>query len=158
MDITTKEIKKEIIQATGLKAREISVRERSGGMDWSILIEVKKEYPLSKIESIVNKYTKSDRCERTYEILTGGNTHITVQYQWEMKLSDELTQTITTVLEQAEKEIQEANESFKARDMSATLDFYDMNKIRCRHLANHIECDYTKDDFIYILKQYQRHN
>ena len=80
------ELKKEIITKLNLRARDISVES-----DYSAFrITVKTWIPLSKVEEIANTRQHIDRCERTGEILSGGNTFVFVHYDYGMKLTDEL--------------------------------------------------------------------
>ena len=89
-------IKKEIVAKTILKSRQLSVREEFGGSSSVIRIVVKDEkFPLSVVEDIVAKYESIDRCEKTGEILSGGNTLITVNYAWDSVLSDDFESEIS---------------------------------------------------------------
>jgi hypothetical protein len=86
------DLKKEILNATGLKARDISVR-----YDGSYHVNVKTIYPLSEIEEIANKKESYQRDEATGEILCGGNTFVFVKYDYDFKLPDEMRNTILSL-------------------------------------------------------------
>ena len=86
------ELKKEIITKLGLKSSDLSVR-----YDGSYNISVKTWFPISKIEEITKKYESIDRDERTGEILCGGNTFVFVTYDYNLKLTEELTNAVKSL-------------------------------------------------------------
>ena len=74
-------IRKEL-KAEGFATKDISVRVAHALYDVSIRIEVKNPLiKLSEIKKIANKYKQVDYCEKTGEILAGGNTYISCQYE-----------------------------------------------------------------------------
>jgi hypothetical protein len=86
---TTKEtaaiIRKAIKTQLGHTAKEVSVRAK----DSSVNITVKFAHIMSApIEELARGYARISRCERTGEILGGGNLYINVSHDW--RLSSEL--------------------------------------------------------------------
>lgn len=76
---TGNQIKKELKEA-GIPTKNISVRLNSCSIRVSISdLSIDAE----KVEALVNKYESIDRCERTGEILQGGNTFVLVDYDWD---------------------------------------------------------------------------
>lgn len=71
------DIRKEL----GLKPKDISIRIDYGGYSEAIRVEI-KNLLISKIdiENKLAKYRDVGRCEVTGEILQGGNTYVTVNY------------------------------------------------------------------------------
>ena len=88
---TTKgqDLKKEIISKLKLKASDLSVK-----YDGSYQITIKSWFPASKIEAIAKKNEHIDRCEFSGEILCGGNTFVFVNYDYNLKLTEELIEKI----------------------------------------------------------------
>ena len=87
------ELKKEILSKTGLKAKDISVR-----YDYlSFRVKVKSWTPLSKIKEIAKSRQHIDYCERSGEILSGGNTFVFVEYDYKMELTDNLIEKVKSI-------------------------------------------------------------
>lgn len=151
--ITSKDLKKAIMNATGLKAREISVREDRCTYDWAFNVELKKEYPLSKVEEVTEKYTRVDRCEASGEILSGGNVYIRVSYQYDMILTPETKEKLTKIIQSAEEEIQAANIDLIGRGLGE-LTHQDKITVRKRHFKKNVFDGYTETDFVYLMGLY----
>lgn len=65
----------------GLKPKDISIRIENCGYSESIRVEIKNLLiSKSDIENKLAKYRDVGRCEVTGEILQGGNTYVTVNY------------------------------------------------------------------------------
>lgn len=95
----SKKLKKELIEATGLKARQLSVRYEIVGYSDKLTVGVKAErFPLSQVNAIAKKYKDVDYCEASGEILAGGNTYISVGYPWDMEMSEEFSAEIEKVI------------------------------------------------------------
>jgi len=57
----------------------VSVRERPGGWSYSISLTIKDaEVDAEAVWEIANRSTSVDRCEASGEILSGGNTFVSV--------------------------------------------------------------------------------
>ena len=72
---------REALKAAGIKARSVSVRARHG-----ITVDVRIKDPgvsLRKVEAIAKGYESISRCEYSGEILSGGNTFVSVGYAGE---------------------------------------------------------------------------
>ena len=100
-EASAKDIKKEIVSKTTLRASDISATTSYGGYSSSIRIKVKKLYPLSKIEEIANKYQKIDRDERSGEILSGGNSFVFVEYDSKTKIPSQIEDAIDSTIADA---------------------------------------------------------
>jgi hypothetical protein len=75
----TQQIRQEIKEQLGYNSRQVSVREQPGGLSTSISITLKKpDLDFDKIKSIADSHKSIGRCERTGEILSGGNTYVHV--------------------------------------------------------------------------------
>ena len=77
MKVETKEIKKELAKALNTKFNDFSVTSPHYS---SINIDIKTLVSKSAVKEIAQKYEKIDRCEVTGEILSGGNTFVSVNY------------------------------------------------------------------------------
>lgn len=76
---TGNQIKKEL-QEAGIPTKKISVRNSSCSIQVSIKdLSIESE----KVEAVVKKHESIDRCERTFEVLQGGNTFVIVSYDWD---------------------------------------------------------------------------
>jgi len=84
MNKKTESIRKEI-KAMGYNSRTVSVRSDSN----SINVVLKKLIAIKPIKKICNKYKSIERCERTGEILSGGNTFVFVEYDYDMLKNEE---------------------------------------------------------------------
>ena len=86
MSITDKasEVRKALKEELGLSNRKVSVRGSYCGYSDALDVTVKDlMVDIKKVEKIANKFYDVDRCERSGEILQGGNTYVTVKYDWE---------------------------------------------------------------------------
>lgn len=83
---TAKAIRQQIKTQLGYSSRKVSVRQRQGGLSYCFQVTVKDlDIPLEPIEKIARKFKEVDKCERTGEILGGGNTYVFVEYDWKLK-------------------------------------------------------------------------
>jgi hypothetical protein len=75
----------EAIKALGYNSRQVSVKDNGGSSNWSFDVTIRDaSVNYEKLSKAVNRFEKIDRCEASYEILSGGNTYVTV------RLSDEV--------------------------------------------------------------------
>ena len=92
MSITDKasEVRKALKEELGLSNRKVSVRGSYCGYSDALDVTVKDlMVDIKKVEKIANKFYDVDRCERSGEILQGGNTYVTVKYDWEVEREHE---------------------------------------------------------------------
>lgn len=86
--MTNKELGAKIrseLKAAGYPARAISVRVNYCGYSTSVSVTIKDiNISLSDVEKIVNKYKDIDYDERSGEILMGGNTYVSVRYDYDL--------------------------------------------------------------------------
>lgn len=81
-----KQIRQEIKAQLGYTSRQVSVRKRSGGYSTCILVTVKSlDIPLEPIENLTEKHEWYQRDYATGEILSGGNTFVSVEHDWQLK-------------------------------------------------------------------------
>jgi len=67
------ELKKEL----GLTSKDVSVKSDL----YAVWVRIKNEdIEIEDVKNIAKKYESIDRCERTGEILQGGNSYVFVQY------------------------------------------------------------------------------
>lgn len=86
-----KQIRQAIKAQLGYNSRQVSVRNSPGGLSTRIDINVKSlDIPLEPIENLTRQYKSVDRCEYTGEILSGGNTYIFVEHDWELRHAEYL--------------------------------------------------------------------
>ena len=77
---TIQQIRQGIKSELGYNSRQVSVRENPGGLSTSITVRLKKPgLDFDKIKEIAERHEKVDRCERSGEILGGGNTFVFVE-------------------------------------------------------------------------------
>jgi len=89
-----KKIRKTLKEELGLTSRKVSVKSGYCGYSSKIDVTVKDLLvDIKKVEKIANKFYSVDRCERSGEILQGGNTYVTVLYDWEMEREHEKTKS-----------------------------------------------------------------
>jgi hypothetical protein len=76
------------LKAAGYNSKQVSVRSNPAGYSTSIKITIRDPMVVySAVEEIERKYTRIDRDERSYEILSGGNTFV------DTKLTDEVRES-----------------------------------------------------------------
>jgi len=75
-----KTIRKRIKDELGLNCRKVSVRGRPCTYSWAIDVVIKVPTAKSPIEAIAKGAESIDRCEYSGEILSGGNTYVSVDY------------------------------------------------------------------------------
>lgn len=101
-----KEIRKTLKEELGLNSRKVSVKSGHCGYSTKIDVNVKDLLvDIKKVETIANKFYSVDRCERSGEILQGGNTYVTVQYDW--KIANAHQETKSTVAEMIYNQFEE---------------------------------------------------
>ncbi len=87
--LNSRQIKAEL-KANGINTKNISVREDRGGLSWSFTVRLKSfDYTIEDVERVVNKFRHVDRDEYSGEILSGGNTYIHVQYDYDFQHEQE---------------------------------------------------------------------
>ncbi len=78
----TKEIRQRLKKEFGYTSRQVSVKTRHYS---SIDITIKDAGVNYKaVKEIAESHEKIDRCEQTYEILSGGNTFVFVDYDYDL--------------------------------------------------------------------------
>jgi len=76
----TQQIRQDIKSELGYNSRQVSVRENPGGLSTSITVRLKQPgLDFDQIEKITERHVHVDRCERSGEILGGGNTYVFVE-------------------------------------------------------------------------------
>ncbi len=76
------------LKAAGYNAKQVSVRNRPGGLETSLTLTIRDaSVNYMVVEQIGKNHKHVDRDERTYEILAGGNTYI------HTKLTDEVRES-----------------------------------------------------------------
>jgi hypothetical protein len=76
-----RELRKELKKKLNVNSRQVSVRSEYFSMGSSIDVRVKDpEVSLPAVREIASKYESIRRCEITHEILSGGNTYLSVEY------------------------------------------------------------------------------
>jgi hypothetical protein len=74
---------REELKAIGYKPSQVSVRVGGGAYDSSIDVILKDiKISIDWISQITKKYEKIDYCERSGEILCGGNTYVSVSWDY----------------------------------------------------------------------------
>ena len=76
-----REIKKELKEKLGIAPSKLSVRVDYNSIDVTIKCPM---VSLGEVKAIVDQYESISRCEYTGEILSGGNTYVCVNYEWEL--------------------------------------------------------------------------
>ena len=84
--IEWKQSVKDDLKKAGYNTREVSVREQDCGYSRALTITVRDaSVSLKNIQEIASRHESIDRCERTGEILSGGNRYIDVELKEEIK-------------------------------------------------------------------------
>lgn len=86
--MTTLEQIKTEVKTLGYNTKQIIVREKKGYADWIFEIGFKfqpTKEEFNKVEEIAKKHENIDICQRTNEVLHGGNTYVTVG-QWDAEI------------------------------------------------------------------------
>lgn len=80
--MTTKELRTAVnneIKSLGLKRSDVSVSVKIVGFEDAIRVQAKHEdVDLALLDKTLKKFNKIDRCERSGEILSGGNVYLTI--------------------------------------------------------------------------------
>lgn len=81
----TKAIRQELKRRYGWTSRQVSVRGQPCTYSGSIDVTIKDpSVPLPLVEAVANQYKSVRRCEYSGDILQGGNTYVTVEYDREL--------------------------------------------------------------------------
>jgi len=76
-----KELRQELKSKLGVNSRQVSVRSEYFSMGSSIDVRIKDaDVSLPAVREIASKYESIRRCEFSGEILSGGNTYLSVEY------------------------------------------------------------------------------
>ena len=76
---------KETLKKLGYTNRQISVTSRNGGYSSSINVKIKSlDVDIKKVKDAVSKYEKVSHDERSGEILSGGNTFVFVEFDYNL--------------------------------------------------------------------------
>ena len=85
MNTLTSEIKKALKQA-GFDTKKISVTHKWAGYSEVYRVSVKdKTINLDEVRDVTKRFEEYEVDERTGEILAGGNTFVSVQYDWRLE-------------------------------------------------------------------------
>ena len=85
----TKVIRQELKKELGYNSRQVSIKSKPGGYSYSFIFTIRdKNVNYDKVNEFAHKYKSVSRCEYSGEILSGGNTYITVTFS--DKLKDEM--------------------------------------------------------------------
>lgn len=117
MSDKVKEIRMRLKKELNYSNRQVSVKKDNN----SIVVTVKIPVDIRPIKKIVKAYEKVDRCERSGEILCGGNIFVFVEYSWEM------------IKEESKKFLDEALKAIEASnniDINQSAMFAENDKIR----------------------------
>lgn len=88
---STNELKKEVQKLLGISPRDYSLRRDHG--DYSITVKNPK-IGLDALREYFKQYESIRYCEYSQEILSGGNTFVSVQYQWDIEGRNELRESV----------------------------------------------------------------
>jgi hypothetical protein len=81
MSATTAKAVRESLQAAGFGRKDISVRNDSYSMGSTVYVRIRRaDIALDAVEAIASAHERVSRDEGTGEILSGGNTFVTVEY------------------------------------------------------------------------------
>lgn len=74
------------LKARGWSSRDVSVRVKPCTYSRAIDIVIKRvDISKKEVEGLAGKYESVRRCEASGEILSGGNTYVSVTYDWKLK-------------------------------------------------------------------------
>ena len=93
---TAKEIRAEIKKELNLNARQVSVRSDRG--DFNVSVKV-RGVNFAKLEDLCKKFERVRRCEMSGDILSGGNTYVSVSIDYVLE------QAVNSEYEQQAKDI-----------------------------------------------------
>lgn len=95
--MTTKEIRTEL-KKKGYNNNQVSVREKRGGYDRSFVLTVRdRAVNIQEVKEIAKSFESVSRCERSYEVLSGGNCWVSVEMS--EKVQKELAEKYLWLLE-----------------------------------------------------------
>lgn len=117
MNMKVKEIRMRLKKELNLSNRQVSVKKDNS----SIIVTVKIPVDIRPIEKIAKAYKRVDICERSGEILCGGNTFVFVKYSREM------------IKEESKKFLDEALKAIEASNninVNQSVMFAENDKIR----------------------------
>lgn len=120
----SKEIR-ELLKKEGYKRTDISVRNVRCTMDTIVDVTIKNPYINRKrVDDLLKHFRDIDRDERTGEILSGGNTFVSVE--WEYGIFNEVRQAYVDTAEKA----MSAEEKFAEILLGLSLSKFDRLKVR----------------------------
>ena len=102
------EIKKRLKEELKYNTRQVSVRENPGGLSWSFDFTIRNpEVIYQKVKDFVASVESIDRCEKSGEILSGGNiyTHIVIAEP----VKDEWSKEYLPLLEEKQDQFNDKN-------------------------------------------------
>lgn len=96
------QIRQELKKQFGATSRQISVREGRYSIDLTIKAE---GFNRKAVEKIAKQHESIDRCERTGEILSGGNTFISVNFAHELvdAVTERIAESVKPIFEEMQK-------------------------------------------------------
>jgi len=78
------QLKKELVKALNIPAKAINIRREHCGYSESIKCTVKDlRVSVEAVKNYLDQYREIDYCEASGEILMGGNTYVSAQYEWD---------------------------------------------------------------------------
>ncbi len=97
---------RQALKENGINNRQVSVTKRPSGYDRAVACTI-KDITVNKqlVEKIASEFIKVDRCERTYEILAGGNSFVSVDYEYGLvkEIAQDFIPQAEEILETADK-------------------------------------------------------
>lgn len=91
---TTSELKREVKNLLGINPRDYSLRRDRG--DYQITVK-NPAIGLEQLKEYFKQFEHIYRCEVTHEILSGGNTFVSVEYQWDLEEREDIQQVVREV-------------------------------------------------------------
>lgn len=134
------------LKAMGFSSRKVGVKVRYSMYDAVIELKLKDiALPVSKIEEIANKQEHIYECERTGEILAGGNTFVRVNYSWE---AEQAAKTLPRFKDLV-CAIKEAQTRAEKSECIEDIENYSIYKIGHKwHYKNNKGCDYKRNSLM----------
>lgn len=131
------------LKEMGLSSRKVGVSVRYGMYDALIELTLKDiSLPLSTIEDIANKQEHIYECERTGEILAGGNTFVRVNYSREAEKAAMTTPRFNDLV----TKIKDAKERSEKHENIEEVENYSIYKIgHTWHYRNNKGSDYKRN-------------
>lgn len=112
------------LKSRGYSNRKVSVNHNYGGYSASIHVTIKDlSIPLREIHELASRYQSVTYCDRTGEVLEGGNTYVQVNYDYE--LLENATENKLEEAKQLIKELEGKKENFgEILFQTSELDIY----------------------------------